>query len=93
MKKAAKRDLTEEGLQNAVIFSQILCMCEEETVTEEQVQRVLAPVLALIQAGVFDRPRWKRVLSGRNASSIAQVGRRKRSRELQGVYVARFRLP
>ena len=37
----------------------------EDTISEEQVQRVLAPILKLIREGYFDRPRgflgiWKR---------------------------------
>jgi hypothetical protein len=30
----------------------------EDTITEEQVQRVLAPVLRLIRDGAFGRSRW-----------------------------------
>lgn len=35
--------------------------CLSETITDEQVQRVLAPVLAMIWAGAFDRPWYERV--------------------------------
>jgi hypothetical protein len=41
-------------------LKQIFDRYAEESVTEEQVARVLAPVLAMIRAGRFDRPKGER---------------------------------
>ncbi len=43
------------------VLKYIFDRCAEESITDEQVARVLAPVLAMIRAGAFDRPgSWKR---------------------------------
>ncbi|MDR1291820.1 MAG: hypothetical protein LBJ91_00270 [Clostridiales Family XIII bacterium] len=42
------------------VLRQMLDRYADEAVTDEQVARVLAPVLAMIRAGRFDRPRGGR---------------------------------
>jgi hypothetical protein len=46
--------------EDRIAFRQILEQQVEETITDEQVQRVLAPVLERIRNGEFDRPRRRR---------------------------------
>ncbi len=41
----------------ADIIRQVFDQYAEESITEEDVQRVLSPVVAMIRAGCFDRPR------------------------------------
>ena len=44
------------GLKIPVLM-EILGRCADDTITEEQVQRVLEPVFKMIWEGKFDRPR------------------------------------
>jgi len=44
-----------EGLMKENVLTNILVRCGEETITDEQVQRVLVPVLNMIYEGRFDR--------------------------------------
>ncbi len=52
--------VSESATKESVLFKQMFDRCVEETITEAQVQRVLAPVLAMIRAGVFSQPWYKR---------------------------------
>ncbi len=40
---------------NDVTLQRMIKRCAEDMITDEQVARVLAPVLAMIQAGKFDQ--------------------------------------
>jgi len=43
--------------QEDLVFRQILQRHAEETITDEQVKRLLAPVKNMINAGYFDKPK------------------------------------
>jgi len=42
------------------MLKQILDEYAEETISDEQIERVLAPVIRMIEAGCFNRPKPKR---------------------------------
>ena len=52
-------------------LKQIFERCADESISSEEMDRVLEPVLALIRAGVYDRPRRKHRL-GRLIKLLAQ---------------------
>ena len=45
---------------NANLFKMIFDRYAEETITEEQIQRILAPVIVMIFQGRFDKSFWMR---------------------------------
>ena len=51
------------ALSSKEVFKAVFDKYVTEHITEEQVQRVLAPVIAMIKAGLFDVPKSKRLLS------------------------------
>jgi len=53
------RDATKE-----YVLKQVFDLYVEESITDNQVSRVLDPVIKLIMEGVFNRPRWFSVTGG-----------------------------
>ncbi len=78
MKKAEDRDsVTKIRLldKSASEKSALVAFFEksaEDTITDKQVDRVLAPVLAMIHAGVFDRFKYRRI-AGRRFSPVTFI--------------------
>jgi hypothetical protein len=90
-------ELDETSAENSVL-QRIFDMQEQETISDEQVQRVVAPIIKMIQEGRFDKHNWrwriKKILETASACITAVtlvIGNHMTSNELIEIYKTRLR--